>query len=95
MVFRGDTIDGDQAVVRTALVLNDGGQMPLDYKMHHAGNRWQVYDVNIEGVSLVANYRAQFNKVIRSESYEALIARLKSNGVDTPAASPAGRQSSQ
>ena len=34
MVFRGDTIDGDQAVVRTALVLNDGGQMPLDYKMH-------------------------------------------------------------
>ena len=95
MVFRGDTIDGNQAVVRTALVLNDGGQMPLDYKMHHAGNRWQVYDVNIEGVSLVANYRAQFNKVIRSESYEALIARLKSNGVDTPAASPAGRQSSQ
>ena len=38
-----------------------------------------MYDVNIEGVSLVANYRAQFNKVIRSESYEALIARLKSN----------------
>jgi phospholipid transport system substrate-binding protein len=95
MVFRGDTIDGDQAVVRTALVLNDGGQMALDYKMHHASDRWQVYDINIEGVSLVANYRAQFNKVIRSESYEALIARLKSNGVDAPAASPAGRQSSQ
>ena len=84
MVFRGDTIDGDQAVVRTALVLNDGGQMPLDYKMHHAGDRWQVYDLNIEGVSLVANYRAQFNKVIRSESYEALIARLKSNASRRP-----------
>jgi phospholipid transport system substrate-binding protein len=95
MVFRGDTVDGDQAVVRTVLLLNDGGQMPLDYKMHHTSDRWQVYDINIEGVSLVANYRAQFNKVIRSESYEALIARLKSNGVDAPAASPAGRQSSQ
>jgi phospholipid transport system substrate-binding protein len=95
MVFRGDTIDGNQAVVRTALVLNDGGQMTLDYKMHHASDRWQVYDVTIEGVSLVANYRAQFNKVIRSESYEALIARLKSNGVDAPAASPAGGQSPQ
>ena len=58
--------------------------MPLDYKMHHTGDRWQVYDINIEGVSLVANYRSQFNKVIRSESYEALIARLKSNRVDLP-----------
>ena len=95
MVFRGDTIDGDQAVVRTALMLSDGGQMALDYKMHHTSDRWQVYDINIEGVSLVANYRAQFNKVIRSESYGALIARLKSNRVDPPAATPAGRQSSQ
>jgi phospholipid transport system substrate-binding protein len=95
MVFRGDTIDGDQAVVRTALLLSDGGQMALDYKMHHTSDRWQVYDINIEGVSLVSNYRSQFNKVIRSESYEALIVRLKSNRVDSPAASPAGRQSSQ
>lgn len=95
MVFRGDTIDGDQAVVRTALLLNDGNQLALDYKMHHTSDRWQVYDINIDGVSLVANYRTQFNKVIRSESYEALIARLKSNRVDSPAASPAGRQSSQ
>jgi phospholipid transport system substrate-binding protein len=95
MAFRGDTIDGDQAVVRTALLLSDGGQMALDYKMHRTSDRWQVYDINIEGVSLVANYRAQFNKVIRSESYEALIARLKSNRVDAAAASPAGRQSSQ
>ena len=95
MVVRGDTVEGDQAVVRTALMLSDGGQMALDYKMHLTSDRWLVYDINIEGVSLVANYRAQFNKVIRSESYEALIARLKSNGVDSPAASPAGRKSSQ
>lgn len=95
IAFRGDTIDGDQAVVRTALLLNDGGQMPLDYKMHRTGDRWQVYDINVEGVSLVANYRSQFNKVIRSESYEALIARLKSNRVASPAASPVERQSSK
>ena len=95
MAFRGETIDGNQAVVRTALLFNDRGQMALDYKMHHTSDRWQVYDINIEGVSLVANYRVQFNKVIRSESYEALIARLKSNGADSLAASPAGRQSSQ
>jgi phospholipid transport system substrate-binding protein len=95
LVFRGDTIDGNQAVVRTAFLLNDGGQMALDYKMHHTSDRWRVYDIAIDGVSLVANYRAQFNKVIRSESYEALIARLKSNRVDSTAASPTRRQSSQ
>jgi phospholipid transport system substrate-binding protein len=95
LVYRGDTIDGDQAVVRTAFLLNDGGQMALDYKMHQTSDHWRVYDIIIEGVSLVSNYRAQFNKVIRSESYEALIARLKSTRVDAPAASPARRESSQ
>ena len=95
MLFRGDTIDGDHAVVRTALILSDGSEMTLDYKMRHTSDRWQVYDINIEGVSLVSNYRSQFNKVIRSESYEALIARLKSNRVDSPMASPAERQSSK
>jgi phospholipid transport system substrate-binding protein len=95
MLFRGDTIDGDQAVVRTALLLGDGSEMTLDYKMRLTSDRWQVYDINIEGVSLVSNYRSQFNKVIRSESYEALIARLKSNRVDSPMASPAERQSSK
>ena len=93
MVFRGDTIDGDQAVVRTAILLNDG-QMALDYKMHFTNDRWQVYDINVQGVSLVANYRAQFNKIIRSESYEALIARLKSNRAESVASS-AGRSSPQ
>jgi phospholipid transport system substrate-binding protein len=66
--------------------------MALDYKMHHTSDRWQVYDVNVEGVSLVANYRAQFNKVIRSESYQALVTRLKANHADS--ASPAGVTSS-
>jgi phospholipid transport system substrate-binding protein len=94
MIFRGETVDGDRALVQTALILNDGGRLALDYKMHHTSNRWQVYDIDVDGVSLVANYRAQFNKVIRSESYEALVARLKSNRADF-SASPAGRKSSQ
>ena len=93
MVFRGETVDGDQAVVRTALVVDDGGQTALDYKMHHTSDRWQVYDVNVEGVSIVANYRAQFNKVIRSESFQALLTRLKANHADF-SASPAGGTSS-
>ena len=52
--------------------------MSLDYRMHRPQDRWQVYDLSVDGISLVANYRAQFNKIIRTESYEALVARLKS-----------------
>ena len=44
-----------------------GRQMPLDYRMHSTGDRWQVYDLSIEGISLVANYRSQFNKIVRTD----------------------------
>ena len=78
MTFRGDSVDGDQAVVRTTLALRQGGNMSLDYRMHRPQDRWLVYDIHVDGISLVANYRAQFNKIIRTESYEALVVRLKS-----------------
>ena len=78
MTFRSETVDGDHAVVRTTLLLSKGGAMSLDYLMHHPGARWQVYDLNIDGVSLVGNYRAQFNKIIRTSSYEALVTTLRS-----------------
>jgi phospholipid transport system substrate-binding protein len=45
--------------------------------MHKAGDRWLVYDVVIEGVSLVANYRTQFNKIIQTSSFNDLIEKLK------------------
>ena len=48
--------------------------------MLRRGDRWMAYDVAIEGVSLVANYRTQFNRVIQSSSYRALIDKLKSRG---------------
>ncbi|HLC21318.1 MAG TPA: ABC transporter substrate-binding protein, partial [Candidatus Methylomirabilis sp.] len=84
--------DGDHAVVRTTLLLGKGGEMSLDYLMHHPGNRWQVYDLNIDGISLVANYRAQFNKIIRTSSYEALVTTLRSRQAEflAPAAAAPG-----
>lgn len=78
MTFLGETVDGDHAVVRTTLLLSKGGEISLDYLMNHSGDRWQVYDLNIDGISLVANYRAQFNKIIRTSSYEALVTTLRS-----------------
>ena len=82
MTFRGETVNGDHAVVRTTLLLSKGGDMSLDYLMHLVEGRWQVYDLNIEGISLVANYRSQFNKIIRTSSYEALVTTLRSRQVE-------------
>jgi len=95
MTFRGDTIDGDHAVARTTLLLSKGSAMSLDYLMHHPRDRWQVYDLNIDGISLVANYRAQFNKIIRTSSYEALVTTLKSRQTEfsAPAAAASGAKS--
>ena len=61
--------------------------MPLDYRMRSTGVRWRVYDLSMDGVSLLANYRAQFNKIIRTSSFEELLAKLKANKSDFAAAS--------
>ena len=89
VVFKGETVDGDHAAVRTTIPLSNGGEMPLEYRMHNVDARWRVYDLRIDGISLVSNYRAQFNKVIRLESYETLVAKLTSKQIQfqMPAAS--------
>jgi phospholipid transport system substrate-binding protein len=89
MTVQGEQIDGEYAVVRTTLPLSSGREMPIDYRMRSTDDRWQVYDLNIEGISLVANYRAQFNKIIRTSSYEALIAKIKSHQAELAASSTA------
>jgi len=56
--------------------------------MHLRNGRWLVYDVIIEGVSLVSNYRTQFNKIVQTESYDALVQRLRAKDAAEPSASP-------
>ena len=77
VLYVGETVEGDQAQVRTKLITKQGTEIPVEYRMHRVGDRWLVYDVTIEGVSLVANYRAQFDRVIRSSSYQQLTEKLK------------------
>lgn len=84
--YTGESLDGNQATVKTMLVTPRGTSIPVDYRMHPVNGRWLVYDVVIEGVSLVANYRTQFNKVIQSESYPALVQKLRARQAE-----PAGR----
>lgn len=68
--YPGERIEGDFATVSTRLITKKGIEVPIDYRMLKRGDRWRVYDVSIEGVSLVANYRTQFNSVIRTSSYD-------------------------
>ena len=74
----GDAIDGDLATVRTRIVTQSATEIPVDYRMVRRGTRWLIYDVSIEGVSLVGNYRAQFNKIIQTSSYQVLVDKLRS-----------------
>ena len=75
--FVGETVDGEGAVVRTKLVTKQGTEIPIDYRMLKRGDKWLVYDVVIEGVSLISNYRTQFNKIITTSSFQDLMKKMK------------------
>ena len=86
--YGAESVQGDEATVKTTISTKNGSDIPVDYRMHQKNGRWLVYDVIIEGVSLVSNYRTQFNKVIQTESYDALVQRLRAKDSGEPSASP-------
>ncbi len=75
--FVGESVDDDQATVRTALVTRQGTEIPMDYRMLRRGDRWRIYDVVVERVGLVNNYRTQFDQILRAASYPELVRRIK------------------
>ena len=77
IVYLGDSPDGDLATVKTKLVTKSNTEIPLDYRLHKVGDKWRAYDVLIENVSLVANYRSQFSRIIQQNGYDELIKKLK------------------
>ena len=77
IAFVSEAVDGDLATVRTHFLTKGGTPIPVDYRLARAGDRWLAYDVTIEGVSLVANFRAQFNKIIQTSSTQGLVERLR------------------
>jgi len=73
--FRGDLSSGD-VTVRSEVEQPGGFPIPIDYKLHIKGANWKVYDVKIDDISLVANYRTSFSKQIRRSGIDALIKKL-------------------
>jgi len=75
--YDGETKEGDHAVVKVDIITQKNKDIPVEYRLKKERNDWFVYDVSIEGVSLVGNYRMQFNSILLQSSYENLVKRLK------------------
>jgi len=86
ITFVGESIDGDSATVRSKVATRQGTEIPLDYRLHVRDGRWRIYDVVVRGISVVASYRTQFDRVVRTESYSALRDRLQNKILDTATA---------
>jgi phospholipid transport system substrate-binding protein len=86
IVYDKESIDGNYAEVKSRIVTAKRDEYTLDYRLMKEGSRWMVYDVVIEGVSLVSNYRSQFNKIITSQGYGSLVKKLraKSDEIKAP-----------
>jgi len=63
--------------VETKVISGKGEELPIDYQLHDVGGQWKVYDVVIDQVSIVSNYRAQFERVITKSSVKELLQRIK------------------
>lgn len=74
--------DSERAMVKT-LILRKNTEVPVDYSMYSADGSWRIYDVKVEGVSLVKNYRTQFEKILLQKSPDALIEKLEKKGIDS------------
>jgi phospholipid transport system substrate-binding protein len=78
IVVTGDSLDGDRAVVQARVVGRDGHNgMPLDFAMVRDGDRWRVWDIRMQGTSMVGGYRAQFARLLQTETYDTVIRRLR------------------
>lgn len=77
IIYLKENLDGDHAEVKSKVLTAKRDEFTLDYRLINQNGTWLVYDIVIEGVSLVSNYRTQFNKIINSDGYPELVKKLK------------------
>ncbi|MDP2758564.1 MAG: ABC transporter substrate-binding protein, partial [Desulfurivibrionaceae bacterium] len=76
VVFKKSALQGNKAIVYSELVRKNV-ETPVNYKLKNSDDRWMVYDVEVEGVSLVNNYRTQFASILDKENFAGLLARIE------------------
>lgn len=77
--YTSEAVDGEFAIVRAKVITNKGAEVPVEARMLRRAEHWLIYDIAIENVSLISNYRTQFDRIIRTASYGELVRRLKEN----------------
>ena len=77
--------DNNYAQVDTKIIDNKGQEFSVNYRLHNRNGDWKVYDVVIEDISLINNYRSQFNRMLATSSYEELVNRMKGKTLSAPA----------
>jgi phospholipid transport system substrate-binding protein len=87
--YTREQIDGDNAEVFTQAISPKGEEVAITYKLHKVGGDWKAYDVVVENISLVNNYRSQFNRVLANASFDELMRRLQQKSPDMKA--PVGK----
>jgi len=80
VLYLSERIEGNYAEVRTKL-RSSKVEIPMDYRLHRKDGTWHAYDLVVDGISLVKNYRSQFEKIIRSSSYQELVRQLRERTV--------------
>ena len=77
ITFQGETITGSYAQVRSRMATGNGEIVAIEYRMLERDGQWAVYDVAVDGVSLVSNYRSQFNSILKRITFAQLLEHLR------------------
>jgi phospholipid transport system substrate-binding protein len=75
--YDSEKLDGEFALVKTHILYQGNNNIQIDYRLHRDQGHWKVYDVVVEGVSFVDNYRGQFASILTNEPFDALLKRLR------------------
>jgi len=75
--YDSEKVDGDYAMVKTRVITADRQTYQIDYRLRQESEQWKVYDVIVEGVSFVENYRSQFASILVNESFDNLLKKLR------------------
>ena len=77
VVYSGESVDGDYAQVDSRIIDKNGQTYSVVYRLHKVDGKWRIYDIVAENISIVNNYRSQFNRVIARSSFEELLKTMK------------------
>jgi phospholipid transport system substrate-binding protein len=75
--YDSEKLEGDYALVKTHILYQGSNNISIEYRLNLDGGRWQVYDVVVEGISFVDNYRGQFGSILTKESFDSLLILLR------------------